>query len=112
MDARLPSGLEVAALMRAVQAEGGFATVIARGDPDSGPIMLILLENGGRARLYERMPTAQGRAWTCMHTQNDADFHAFNEIVERRRARDRDLWIVELDIPQAERFVVEPRARG
>ncbi|MDE2405814.1 MAG: DUF1491 family protein [Sphingomonadales bacterium] len=113
MATRLPASLEVSALIRAVQAEGGFATVLAKGEPDAGTIALVLLDHGGRARLYERMPTPDGdRAWTCTLEQEQLTNQEFNDIIDRRRQRDPDLWIVELDIPQAERFVVEPIARG
>jgi hypothetical protein len=32
--------------------------------------------------------------------------------LERRRARDPDLWIVELDIPNAQRFAAETSGDG
>ena len=45
-DTRLPTHLEVGGLIRAVQAAGGFATVIARGERDAGTLMLVLSERG------------------------------------------------------------------
>lgn len=106
MDARIPAGLEVSGLVRAVQAEGGFATVIAKGEPDAGTILLVLLEKGGNARLFERMPLPTGvRAWTRVRPDIDT-YQAVGEFLDRRRSQDPDLWIVELDIPQGERFIV------
>lgn len=103
---RLPAGLEVAGLLRRVSAAGGFATVIARGEADSGAILLVLLDRGGPARLFERVPQASGeRIWQCTREQGSQTNQEFNESLSRRRELDPDLWIVELDIPRAERFV-------
>lgn len=100
-------------MLRAVQAAGGFATVIAKGEPEAGTILLVMLENGRNGRLFERMPRADGdRVWECTSVQKDKSDQEFNELLSKRRARDPDLWIVELDIPQAERFVVGSIARG
>ena len=65
MDARLPAHLEVAGLIRAVDAAGGFATVVAKGERDAGTLLIICCKNGTNGRLYERMPQLDGtRAWT------------------------------------------------
>jgi len=113
MNARLPAALEVSALVRTVEAAGGFAAVIAKGERDAGTIILVLLEKGGNARLYERMPQASGeRTWQCTRRQETMLNHEFNEILTKRRAQDPDLWIVELDIPQAERFIGSTIAPG
>lgn len=113
MEARLPAALEVSGLVRAVQAEGGFATVIAKGERDAGTIMLVLLERGANAKLYERVPQATGdRVWQCTRRQENETNQAFNDYLARRHAQDPDLWIVELDIPQAERFIGSSIAPG
>ena len=105
-DDRLPAAFEVSALIRTVDSAGGFGTVIARGERDAGTILLVLLERGTDARLYERMPNASGkRIWQCTRRQENETYEQFNEILKRRHAQDPDLWIVELDIPQAERFI-------
>ena len=112
-DSRLPAALEVSALSRAVSAEGGFVTVIAKGEPDAGTILLVLLERGTDARLYERMPQASGkRAWECTRRQENESYEQFNEALARRHQQDPDLWIVELDVPRAERFIGLKPATG
>jgi hypothetical protein len=94
------------AMIRSVQAAGGFATVLQRGEPDAGSLLLVLLENGANSKLYERMPSASGdRTWLCAKTQDAENPHEFGEYVARRGRQDPDVWIVELDIPQAERFI-------
>ena len=61
MDARLPAHLEVSGIIRSVQAQGGFATVLAKGERDAGTILILTLEKGENGSLYERMPQLGGR---------------------------------------------------
>lgn len=107
----MPARLEVSALLRQVHAEGGFATVLAKGEPDAGTILIVLTDRGGISRAFERMPQADGRRiWTQVmaETGDDGavDSPAFAEWIARRRRQDPDLWILELDIPQGERFIL------
>jgi hypothetical protein len=105
-EARLPTHIEVGALLRRVQQEGGFATVIARGEADAGTLMVVLADRNAPPRAFERMPQMDGsRAWTLSRAADPAEPHAFAEWLERRHAQDKDLWIIELDIPQGERFI-------
>jgi len=88
-----------------VNAAGGFATVVAKGDPEAGTILVLLAERGGPERAFERMPQADGqRVWSLARTA-DGDSQGFADWLDRRRAQDPDLWIVELDIAQGERFI-------
>ena len=94
--------------MRRVAAEGGFATVIARGEPDSGTILLVMRGSSTNPTLWERMPQLDGtRRWTPNRTQHPEKVEEFEDYLARRAAQDQDLWIVELDIPNPERFVGE-----
>jgi len=103
---RLPAKLEVSALIRQVGAQGGFGTVIARGEAEAGTIMVVLCANGSPARAFERMPRADGtRGWACAKTENRDDPGDFAAWLERRQLQDPDMWIVELDIVNGERFI-------
>ena len=106
MKARLPAHLEVTGLLRAVEGAGGFATVIAKGERDAGTLLVTCCENGKNYRAYERMPRPDGtRGWTLTKAQDSENPVEFNEYLDRRKRQDSDLWIVELDIPDAERFI-------
>ena len=106
MAARIPSHLEVTGLLRAVEAAGGFAMVIAKGERDAGTVLVTCCENGKNRRAYERMPRPDGsRAWTLTKAEDSESPLEFDEYLERRRRQDSDLWIVELDVPDAERFI-------
>ncbi len=113
MDDRLPAHLEVGGLIRAVDVAGGFATVISKGERDAGTILVICCENGTNARLYERMPQLDGtRKWTLTKSQDAENRHEFAEYCDRRKRQDSDVWIVELDIADGERFIGIERPVG
>jgi hypothetical protein len=106
VDARIPAHLEVAGLIRAVETAGGFATVLAKGDRDSGTLLVVCCENGTNAAAYERMPQPDGsRAWTLSRKQDIEKPNEFWDYCDRRKHQDDDLWIVELDVPNGERFI-------
>ena len=106
MVGRIPAHLEVAGLIRAVQAAGGFGTIIAKGERDAGTLLVICCENGADAAAFERMPQPDGtRAWTLSRKQDAENPQEFWDYCDRRQRQDDDLWIVELDISDAERFI-------
>lgn len=106
MEPRLSAHLEVGALIRRVNAEGGFATVMAKGEHDAGTILAVLTHNGANARVYERMPGFDGlREWTCTRRQDPENAMEFHDYLARRKVQDPDLWVVELDVADAERFI-------
>lgn len=96
----------MAGLIRAVEASGGFAAVLHKGEREAGTILVVLTENGANTRLFERMPSVEtGREWICTLVQDPENKPEFNQVLERRVSRDPDLWIVELDIADGERFI-------
>jgi hypothetical protein len=106
MESRVPAHLEVAGLLRAVEAAGGFATVIAKGERDAGTLLVTCCEGGQNYRAYERMPRPDGtRGWTLAKRADPENPLDFGNYLDRRRRQDGDLWIVELDVPDAERFI-------
>lgn len=107
-DARLPAHLEVAALIRAAKAAGGFGTVISKGERDAGVILILTIHSGRNARLWERMPRLDGRRMFEVVREQDPDNTVeFDEYLTRRTARDADVWLVELDVAEPERLVAE-----
>lgn len=113
MEPRFPAHLEISSLIRQVQAEGGFATVLKKGERDAGTILLVITESGANSRIYERMPQLDGsRAWSCSMTQNIENQEQFESYLKRRGSQDPDLWILELDIAHGERFIGLPIEKG
>lgn len=93
-------------MVRAVEAAGGFAAVLHKGEREAGTILVVLAERGANLRLFERMPSAeQGRSWHCTRQQDPERPEEFGEYLARRSSSDPDLWIIELDIADGERFI-------
>jgi len=108
MTPRLASGTLVSALIRRVHDAGGAAAVLARGDASAGGILLLTYERGTNPRFFERGIGPQGEP--ALLPSGPAEIAGESEVAsywQRRRARDSDLWVVELDIARAERFIAE-----
>lgn len=105
-DSRIPAHLEVTGLIRAVETAGGFAAVLAKGERDAGTLLVVCCARGAPAVAYERMPQPDGgRAWMLSKSQSLDNPQEFWDYCDRRKAQDSDLWIVELDVPNGERFI-------
>jgi hypothetical protein len=108
MAARLATHVLVSALRRKAEAEGGFGAVLAKGDETAGTIVVILTEKGAGAAIYERLLQPDGRyAWGPSTAALPAGSLEVPAFVARRRRFDPDLWVLELDVPSAERFAAE-----
>ncbi|MFC3443175.1 DUF1491 family protein [Sphingobium rhizovicinum] len=105
---RLTSAMLVGALRRRVAAEGGFATILVKGDEISGVILVQTLEKGQESGLFERVPNLDGgyALMRCGPAPEEGP-EAMTQYMARRRRSDPDLWVVELDVPEAERFAAE-----
>ena len=102
MTPRLASSIKVSALLRRVSAAGGFAAVLVRGDATAGSIAIIIRDRGETRVLAPVLAMAGGYEW-----REAAVGDAIDSWRERARRYDPDLWIIELDIPDAARFVAE-----
>jgi hypothetical protein len=116
MTARLASGVVVAALRRRVHSAGGNAAVLARGDETAGAILLAIAERGVTVRLLtRRLDPAGAYVWDDIALPavgGDSGSDRVAELVDRARRRDPDLWVVELDIADAQRFADELIVNG
>lgn len=113
MTPRLTSRITIDALFRRVRAAGGFATVLARGDDQAGAILLLCAERGRVSALVERTVDIDGSyRWTRCGPQDVESDEARDSYIARRRRNDPDLWLIELDIADAERFAAETSNSG
>ncbi|MEL7199372.1 MAG: DUF1491 family protein [Pseudomonadota bacterium] len=107
-DTRLPAHLEIGAMVRLAQAQGGMATVLSKGERDAGTILLVTISRGIGGQLYERMPQLDGtRSFVRTKSQDTEKPYEFSEYLERRRGQDSDIWILEVDIDDPERFIAD-----
>jgi hypothetical protein len=109
--ARLNASVEAAALMRRAQADGDFATVLHKGDPERGSILIVVRSRGTYLSCLERMLSADGYVWLAVGPDSAAD-EKVAQFLARRAEFDPDIWLIELDIAQPERFVAETIAAG
>ena len=108
MSRLLPTHILVSALLKRVNDAGGMGMVRARGDDESGAILLILSDHLGVSRLMEPAIGPDGKAIFVATGPAEAhDSARCDAYWRRRRAHDPDLWVVELDIASAERFAAE-----
>ena len=105
MSERLPTHLVVGALLRRINDAGGMAVVRARGDAQGGTV-LVLIDAAGGTRALERGVGADGRPALIEARQADAA-EPIDGYWRRRRQRDPDLWVVELEGPDAEAVAAE-----
>jgi hypothetical protein len=112
-DSRLSPSIEADGLIRQAQQVGGFGAVLRRGDSRRGSIILLITDRGRHVACLERRLTLGGSyAWSKAGPGLDAPPQAVSEWAEKRVKFDEDAWLIELDIPQPERFIVEIGAFG
>lgn len=108
MTPRLPAHLEIGALIRLAEGQGGSAMVLAKGERDAGTILLVIMCRGENAELFERMPQLDGtRAFVRTKFQDSEKPNDFSEYLDRRKNQDPDIWILEVDVDETERFIAE-----
>ena len=108
IEPRLSAEMIVQSLLRKVGQEGGFGTVIKKGDLISGSIIIQCLEKGQNPTLLEKMPSLDGPSeWQKIWPQDTEKKQELSEYLDRRQQFDPDLWVIELDVPDAERLVVQ-----
>ena len=106
MEGRLPAHLEVSGLIRMIEAQGGFAAVISKGERDAGTILILTIERDESATLYERMPQLDGtRPYIVTKKETVENKQEMDNYIARRCRQDPDIWVIEATIADAERFV-------
>jgi hypothetical protein len=110
---RLPAHLEVAAILRRAEANGGFGTVLRKGDPERGSLLLVISSRGRHFACLERMLALDGNYdWQRSGPGDSASSTDVADFIARRARFDEDAWAVELDIADPERFIAETTAKG
>lgn len=103
----LSTDIWAGALIRRAELGGAYATVIRKGDPRAGAVLVKVVDRrAGVARLYSEATRGDGeRVWMQpVNSQNETDLDAY---VERAVRVDPDLWIVEIEDAQGRHFLVE-----
>ncbi len=113
MSARLKTDLWVRAQVRLCDLQFIPIAVTQRGDPDAGSILLKLLHKDGLCLLLRRSTTFEGeQGWAIaagggaagsgvaggrVTETREVSEDTADGYIERESARDRDLWVVEIE---------------
>ncbi len=110
---RLPASIEASAFIKRAEVLGGTAVVLHKGDADRGSMLLLITERGQAVALLDRVLSMDGGyRWERQRALSESDPQQLAAYLERRRSRDPDLWVLELDIAQPERFIAETIGNG
>lgn len=103
----LCSDLWVSALIRRAEIGGAFATVVAKGDPTAGSVIVKAYDTSQRiAKLYTEAFGQDGeRLWIQpVASEMEGELDAY---IGRQRSYDPDLWVVEIEDRQGRHFITE-----
>jgi hypothetical protein len=111
---RLPTHVEVAGILRRVSAGGDFASVIRKGDPERGSLLILVSSRGRHVACLERVLdfNSGDYHWQPSGPPESADLAKVSSFVANRQRLDSDLWAIELDIAEPERFIAETTRSG
>jgi hypothetical protein len=109
MTDRLASHMLIGALILGADRLGGSAVVLRKGDGISGSILIQCLEKGRNCGLFERVPDYAKGGYTLAPCGPgmDSDEAETTAYLDRRMRADPDLWLIELNVPDAQRFAAE-----
>jgi hypothetical protein len=84
-----------------------------RGDPDRGSLLLFVASRGAHVAALERVLAGDGSyCWRRVGPAESASSTEVADFLGRRARFDEDLWAIELDIAEAERFIAETTLTG
>ena len=84
-----------------------------KGDPDRGSLVLFVSSRGRHVACLERILAVDGRyLWRAVGPGESASSVEIGDFLARRTRSDEDLWAIELDIAEPERFIAETTSSG
>lgn len=110
MTPKLKTSIWVQALIRRAEVNGASAFVARKGEPDSGAVIVKVSPLNGQACVWSSSYGRDGeRRWMRATGDDfvaDADAEAY---IQRSRARDADLWVIEIEDRAGRDFLTEPK---
>lgn len=84
---------------------------VTRGDATAGAVVVKVATLDGRARAFRRQfdLASDARVWVVLAEGPETEVDA---LLAREKARDRDLWIIELEDRQGRTLLEEDGLRG
>jgi len=107
---RLPARLWTDALIRRASLAGASAFVLQHGDDERGDVLVKVARLDGTAAAYTPSMSLDGeRIFLNLAAQGiGPEEAAVDEYIRRAKARDRDLWIIEIEDREGRHFLTEP----
>ena len=113
MSERLSTHIEVGGILRRAESSGGFGTVLRKGDDERGSLLLVIASRGNHHACLERILDLDGRyQWRTTGPAESAQSAEVSSFLAKRTRFDEDLWVVELDVADPERFTAETVAQA
>ena len=114
MGNRLTAAVEASAIVRKAAADGDFAAILRRGDEERGSLLLVIASRGRHVACLQRSLDFTSNAYRWVRSgpgaaAGSAEIRAF---LEDQARFDPDLWQIELDVAQPERFIAETTSSG
>lgn len=111
MEPRLTSGIWVAAYLTRLRLADIPVYVTAKGDATAGAVVVKVATLDGQARAFQRSfdLASDARVWVVLAEGPEPEVDA---LLARQRARDRDLWVIELEDRQGRTLLDQPGLVG
>ncbi|MES2844757.1 MAG: DUF1491 family protein [Pseudomonadota bacterium] len=107
MSERLTAGFWVSAYLNRLRLADIPVYVTAKGDATAGAVVVKSATLDGRARAFQRSfdLVSGGRVWVLLADGPEAEVDA---LLSRQRARDPDLWVIEVEDRQGRTLLDQP----
>lgn len=103
----LSTELWAAALIRRAELAGAFATVVRKGDPRAGTVIVKAFDTTARrARLYSEAFGPDGERLWVQPVESESESE-LDDYLQRQIRYDPDLWIVEIEDREGRHFITE-----
>jgi hypothetical protein len=106
MNDRLPTRLWVSALLRRASVAGGVATVIRRGEPDAGAVLIILRRKISVSDVFGRLSGLAG--WRQLTQEAGLSDQDLAQFIEKQVKFDSDAWLIEIENCAVDTLLDEP----
>ncbi|MBN9561697.1 MAG: DUF1491 family protein [Alphaproteobacteria bacterium] len=96
---RVKAGLWIAMALRLGDRDGRPGTVIRKGDPDAGGVLLVLHGREGLSVLSQVRAADGAAAWMRGTGAGAVDQETADAYIARQLRFDPDLWVIEFEAP-------------
>jgi hypothetical protein len=84
-----------------------------KGDEERGSLLLFVSSRGAHVTTLERILNLDGTyRWQRVGPAESAGSAEIGDFLARRTRFDEDIWAIELDIAEPERFIAETTSEG